>query len=113
MDKKIAKKILKEISLNFSPSWFLNKANHLEDHFSDDALTVAKTYRENLEIATSEHGIDSNTISNAKLFTMKDLCQVVKVAINPCPRCDGTGRVPFRHVKDGICFKCEGSGKAL
>lgn len=29
-----------------------------------------------------------------------------------CPRCDGTGYIKaYGHVADGICFKCEGTGK--
>jgi hypothetical protein len=28
-----------------------------------------------------------------------------------CPRCNGTGSVPqFKHVQDGVCFRCDGSG---
>ena len=38
------------------------------------------------------------------------------IALNPqvyqvCPRCGGTGDLPqFRHVQEGICFLCWGSG---
>lgn len=29
-----------------------------------------------------------------------------------CPRCDGEGRIPeHTYILDGICFKCNGSGK--
>lgn len=29
-----------------------------------------------------------------------------------CPRCGGTGYIPvFRHINDGICFLCGGTGK--
>lgn len=28
-----------------------------------------------------------------------------------CPRCNGTGSVPqFKHVQDGVCFRCGGTG---
>lgn len=28
----------------------------------------------------------------------------------PCERCSGTGQTRFTHVKNGICFKCNGEG---
>lgn len=29
-----------------------------------------------------------------------------------CPRCDGTGHIPeYFNIRDGLCFKCGGSGK--
>lgn len=28
-----------------------------------------------------------------------------------CPKCNGTGEVSFRHIADGRCFLCSGSGK--
>jgi hypothetical protein len=28
----------------------------------------------------------------------------------PCKRCSGSGRVPFPHVSNGMCFCCSGSG---
>ena len=32
-------------------------------------------------------------------------------AVVPCTRCDGTGYIPlFSHVKDGVCFRCNGTG---
>lgn len=31
-------------------------------------------------------------------------------AVNRCRRCSGTGRVRFRHVQNGVCFSCGGSG---
>lgn len=27
-----------------------------------------------------------------------------------CRRCGGTGLMPYKHIDDGICFKCDGSG---
>lgn len=26
-----------------------------------------------------------------------------------CPKCAGTGAVPFRHVENGVCFLCNGA----
>lgn len=44
---------------------------------------------------------------NRKLNLRKDL--VVKS--RTCVRCNGTGYLPqFKHVENGICFKCRGSG---
>ena len=29
-----------------------------------------------------------------------------------CPKCNGTGHIAaFSHIKNGQCFKCEGTGK--
>jgi hypothetical protein len=29
-----------------------------------------------------------------------------------CPRCHGKGTIPkFMHVKEGVCFRCKGSGR--
>lgn len=28
----------------------------------------------------------------------------------PCPKCNGKGRVSFKHIADGICFQCSGKG---
>jgi RecJ-like exonuclease len=33
----------------------------------------------------------------------------MKSADNSCPRCNGSGKVPFRNA-GGICFQCQGSG---
>ena len=33
----------------------------------------------------------------------------MKSASNSCPRCLGSGKLPFRNA-GGICFKCQGSG---
>jgi RecJ-like exonuclease len=27
-----------------------------------------------------------------------------------CPKCAGTGEVEFKHVANGVCFMCEGTG---
>lgn len=49
-------------------------------------------------------------------FWSKDEDTRTLIAINPqvyqvCPRCGGTGDLPqFRHVQEGICFLCWGSG---
>lgn len=32
--------------------------------------------------------------------------------VEGCARCSGTGRLEaFAHVRDGICFECDGTGK--
>ena len=29
-----------------------------------------------------------------------------------CPRCNGTGHIKeYGHIRDGVCFKCSGTGK--
>jgi hypothetical protein len=28
-----------------------------------------------------------------------------------CPKCNGSGQVSFKHVANGRCFLCQGSGK--
>jgi len=28
-----------------------------------------------------------------------------------CNKCNGTGKVPYNHIKNGICFDCNGYGK--
>lgn len=28
-----------------------------------------------------------------------------------CPKCMGSGRTRFRHIENGVCFRCKGSGK--
>jgi hypothetical protein len=28
-----------------------------------------------------------------------------------CSKCLGSGRVPFRHIENGVCFQCGGTGK--
>lgn len=30
-----------------------------------------------------------------------------------CPKCNGTGQVSFKHIADGRCFLCQGSGKMV
>lgn len=30
-----------------------------------------------------------------------------------CPKCNGTGEVSFKHIADGRCFLCAGSGKLV
>lgn len=27
-----------------------------------------------------------------------------------CPKCKGSGYVPFKHIQNGICFDCNGKG---
>jgi RecJ-like exonuclease len=29
----------------------------------------------------------------------------------PCHKCNGTGFVAFRHIENGVCFTCAGSGQ--
>ncbi|CAB4162742.1 hypothetical protein UFOVP783_109 [uncultured Caudovirales phage] len=33
----------------------------------------------------------------------------MKSANNSCPRCGGSGKLPFRRA-GGVCFQCEGTG---
>lgn len=28
-----------------------------------------------------------------------------------CPNCKGTGKTPYIHIANGICFSCNGNGK--
>lgn len=36
-----------------------------------------------------------------------------RVIDNPCPRCNGYGRIDaFQHFKGGSCFRCCGTGRA-
>ena len=30
-----------------------------------------------------------------------------------CPKCLGSGRVPFRHIEGGVCFQCRGTGRIV
>lgn len=30
-----------------------------------------------------------------------------------CPKCNGTGRVSFKHIAKGRCFLCAGNGKLV
>ncbi|MCW5676266.1 MAG: hypothetical protein KIT15_16955 [Xanthobacteraceae bacterium] len=30
-----------------------------------------------------------------------------------CPKCNGAGVVSFKHIADGRCFLCQGSGKMV
>ena len=36
--------------------------------------------------------------------------QECKQVSSPCPRCNGTGRLPqYNHIQNGVCFKCSGA----
>jgi hypothetical protein len=36
-----------------------------------------------------------------------------KTISGECPKCLGSGRVPFRHIENGVCFQCRGTGKVF
>lgn len=91
--------------------YFLNDAYELSEKFEGDELVFAENYRICLKIESAEFGITNDTVPNAKARMVHKLtAPVIKEFKNPCGRCDGTGFVPYRHIKNGICFKCEGSG---
>lgn len=97
---------------NYSASFFINSENDLSEEFQGDTFTVATVYRDSLDIETREYGVCGRTIQNARIRTMLQLSEAtVKCPENPCVRCGGTGLMPFRHVKNGLCFKCGGTGK--
>lgn len=97
-----------------SVQYFLNDAYDLSEKFEDTWLIFAENYRTCLKIESSEFGIDHTTASNAKVRLVMLLTKpIVKEIKNPCGRCDGTGFVPYRHVENGICFKCNGTGNKL
>ncbi len=92
--------------------YFMNENNDLSTNFDGDWLVFAENYRACLIIESSELGLTVNTSPNAKCrMVMKLTTPIVKELKNPCGRCDGSGYVPYRHIKNGICFKCNGTGK--
>lgn len=92
--------------------YFLNDEYDLSEKFEGDALVFAENYRMCLKIESTEHGITYNTEANARSRLVQKLTTpMVRVVTNPCGRCNGTGYVPFRHIENGICFKCGGTGK--
>lgn len=42
---------------------------------------------------------------------MKTTTSEAKTAKMTCPKCLGGGTVPFKHIENGRCFMCMGSGK--
>ncbi len=92
--------------------YFLNDKYDLSEKFEGDELVFAENYRISLKIESSEHGVTHDTVTNAKVRVVSKLTSpVIRELKNPCSRCNGTGFVPFRHIKNGICFKCGGTGK--
>lgn len=52
-----------------------------------------------------------NRRKNTYLTRMTKKTSVITGKEEPCKRCAGSGRTRHKHVKDGICFICQGSGK--
>lgn len=113
MNTKIIKDAYKQFKYRVSVSYFLNTDNDLSTVFDGDVLTVAIEFQKNLILEVERWGgTNSNVVHNAKVATNMNLLKPkIKSITNPCTRCDGTGVMPYRHVKNGICFKCEGTGK--
>lgn len=112
MDKSFIKSSIKKFTTRFSTSFFLDDRNNLSESFSGDELMVAEQWKKSLQVESSECGVTHQTVPNARSRTILELTKPkIKELKNPCSRCGGTGIMPYRHIKNGTCFKCEGSGK--
>lgn len=50
----------------------------------------------------TQHGYDLGNVEDAEVYPK-----------HVCPKCGGTGHIrEYSHVSGGICFHCNGSGKA-
>jgi len=83
----------------------------LSNFYNGDILIVAEIFKAKLEHQLTSFGLGSIAISNARGHTTRELIKpVIKDIKNPCHRCNGTGKMPFKHVENGVCFKCKGTG---
>lgn len=65
-------------------------ADRSVQEFSNDPLKYKRSY--------------TNVLTSTYTFTSLSTGE-------PCKRCKGTGTTCYKHIKNGICFKCKGSGK--
>lgn len=50
-----------------------------------------------------------NKTSNTQQFLQTSLNKTQISVKKVCTRCHGSGRLPqFKHIENGICFKCRG-----
>lgn len=113
MNKEAAKKAMEAIRTGVSAAWFLK--NDPAERFEGDVLVAAIAFKKHLEREVEAYDgiICGRTLQNARSHTFRELTKPVHKEIkNPCHRCDGTGQMPFNHIRGGVCFKCGGTGRA-
>ncbi|MGV2967260.1 hypothetical protein [Paenibacillus sp. AGC30] len=49
--------------------------------------------------------------SNSSSHKTKLLKQTSSKQMKRCLRCNGTGKTRYKHIQNGVCFMCKGSGK--
>lgn len=79
--------------------------------FDFDSL-FTKEFQEQIEKECQEDRIKEEQKKYERI--MKSLSMEVKdyTTLNTCKRCQGSGEIKsYRHVANGVCFKCGGYGK--
>ena len=113
INKQFIRECFTEFNKTVGNRYFLNSVHNLSEKFEDDKLTVAISYRKHLIRTVENYGgvLCHMTLHNTKVSVLRELTKpVVLDSVNPCTRCGGTGLMPFKHVKGGTCFKCNGTG---
>ena len=114
MKKSIVRDALNIFTREVGIRFFIN-TDDLSVKFSGDTLTVAEVFKQKItkELDRYDGVICGMTIHNARVHTFRALTKpAIKDSVNPCHRCDGTGFMPFKHIKGGTCFKCNGTGSS-
>lgn len=91
-----------------------NNEDQLALDFNSFELPIVLTFKHILAAQVERFGsICGASVVNARGLTYRYHIRLAKVKEikNPCTRCGGSGRMPY-SVKGGICFKCNGKGKA-